>query len=164
MGRLRWPPDTTTTFVVSGPRPGVGAIALLDVEMEVGLEERVVVVGTRAQPRSVTESQVPIDAIPFQDVASQGRSARRGTGHLDHPDHRPAAGGGAARRRLGAVRLGRHRRGAQRLDTPRDFDPGLYQQEEVNLNFDVSYAASDMVNFAAGTEWRDEKFTTPTRR
>ena len=45
------------------------------------------------------------------------------------------------------------------LDTPRDFDPGLYQQEEVNLNFDVSYAASDMVNFAAGTEWRDEKFT-----
>ena len=45
------------------------------------------------------------------------------------------------------------------LDTPRDFDPGLYKQEEVNLNFDVSYAASDMVNFAAGTEWRDEKFT-----
>ncbi len=45
------------------------------------------------------------------------------------------------------------------LDTPRDFDPGLYQQEEVNLNFDVSYAATDMVNFAAGTEWRDEKFT-----
>ena len=45
------------------------------------------------------------------------------------------------------------------LDTPRDFEPGLYKQEEVNLNFDVSYAASDMVNFAAGTEWRDEKFT-----
>ena len=45
------------------------------------------------------------------------------------------------------------------LDTPRDFDPGLYKQEEVNLNFDVSYAASDMVNVAAGTEWRDEKFT-----
>ena len=45
------------------------------------------------------------------------------------------------------------------LDTPRDFDPGLYQQEEVNLNFDVSYAATDVVNFAAGTEWRDEKFT-----
>ena len=45
------------------------------------------------------------------------------------------------------------------LDTPRDFDPGLYKQEEVNLNFDVSYAASDMVNIAAGTEWRDEKFT-----
>ena len=45
------------------------------------------------------------------------------------------------------------------LDTPRDFDPGLYKQEEVNLNFDVSYAASDMVNIAGGTEWRDEKFT-----
>ena len=37
--------------------------------------------------------------------------------------------------------------------------PGLYKQEDVNLNFDVSYAASDMVNVAAGTEWRDEKFT-----
>ncbi len=45
------------------------------------------------------------------------------------------------------------------LETPRDFDPGLYKQEEVNLNFDVSYAASDRVNLAAGTEWRDEKFT-----
>ena len=45
------------------------------------------------------------------------------------------------------------------LDTPRDFDPGLYKQEEVNLNFDVSYAASDTLNIAAGTEWRDEKFT-----
>ena len=44
-------------------------------------------------------------------------------------------------------------------ETPRDFDPGLYKQEEVNLNFDVSYAASDRVNIAAGTEWRDEKFT-----
>ena len=30
------------------------------------------VVGSRAQPRSVTESPVPIDAIPFQDVVSQG--------------------------------------------------------------------------------------------
>jgi len=44
-------------------------------------------------------------------------------------------------------------------DTPRDFDPGLYRQEDVNLNFDVSYAASDMVNVAAGAEWRDEGFT-----
>ena len=41
----------------------------------------------------------------------------------------------------------------------RDFDPGLYKQEEVNLNFDVSYAASDTLNIAAGTEWRDERFT-----
>ena len=44
-------------------------------------------------------------------------------------------------------------------DTPRDFDPGLYRQEDVNLNFDVSHAASDMVNVAAGAEWRNEGFT-----
>ena len=44
-------------------------------------------------------------------------------------------------------------------DTPRDFDPGRYRQEDVNLNFDVSYAASDRVNVAAGAEWRDEGFT-----
>ena len=44
-------------------------------------------------------------------------------------------------------------------DTPRDFDPGLYRQEEVNLNFDVSYAATDMINIASGAEWRDERFT-----
>ena len=37
--------------------------------------------------------------------------------------------------------------------------PASTEQEEVNLNFDVSYAASDTVNIAAGTEWRDEKFT-----
>ena len=49
-----------------------GAAAAVDVEMAVELAERVVVLGTRAQPRSVTESQVPIDAIPFEDVMSQG--------------------------------------------------------------------------------------------
>ena len=43
-------------------------------------------------------------------------------------------------------------------DTPRNFDPGLYRQEEVNLNFDVSYAAIDIVNIAGGAEWRDERF------
>ena len=43
-------------------------------------------------------------------------------------------------------------------DTPREFDPGLYRQEDTNLNFDVSYAATDMVNLAAGTEWRNERF------
>ncbi len=43
-------------------------------------------------------------------------------------------------------------------DTPRDFDPGLYRQEEVNLNFDVSHAVNDIVNIAAGAEWRDERF------
>ena len=45
------------------------------------------------------------------------------------------------------------------LDTPREFDPGLYRQEEVNLNFDVSHAVNDIVNIAAGAEWRDERFT-----
>ncbi len=44
-------------------------------------------------------------------------------------------------------------------DTPRDFDPGLYRQAEVDLNLDVSWAATDMVHLAAGAEWRDERFT-----
>ena len=43
--------------------------------------------------------------------------------------------------------------------TPRDFDPGLYRQAEVNLNVDVSYAATDVVHLAGGAEWRDERFT-----
>ena len=68
------------TFTLSGFRTVVrsavavagGATTSLDVELPVQLEERVVVVGSRAQPRSVTESPVPIDAIPFQDVISQG--------------------------------------------------------------------------------------------
>ncbi|MCY4601675.1 MAG: TonB-dependent receptor [Acidobacteria bacterium] len=45
------------------------------------------------------------------------------------------------------------------LDTPREFDPGLYRQEDVNLNFDVSHAVGEIVNIAAGAEWRDERFT-----
>ena len=49
-----------------------GATATADVEMEVGLEERVVVVGTRAQPRSVTASPVPVDVIRTGEFASQG--------------------------------------------------------------------------------------------
>ena len=43
--------------------------------------------------------------------------------------------------------------------TPRDFDPGLYRQAEANLNFDVSYAATDLIHVAGGAEWRDERFT-----
>ena len=43
--------------------------------------------------------------------------------------------------------------------TPRDFDPGLYRQAEVDLNLDVSYAATDMIHLAGGAEWRDERFT-----
>ena len=44
-------------------------------------------------------------------------------------------------------------------DTPRDFDPGLYRQAEVNLNLDLAYAATEMVHVAGGAEWRDERFT-----
>ena len=43
-------------------------------------------------------------------------------------------------------------------DTPRDFNPGLYRQEEVGLNVDVAYAATEMINVAGGAEWRDERF------
>ena len=51
---------------------GAGATATIDVQMEVGLEELVVVVGSRAQPRSVTESPVPVDVIRTEDFTSQG--------------------------------------------------------------------------------------------
>ena len=43
--------------------------------------------------------------------------------------------------------------------TPEEFDPGLYRQEEVNVNVDVGYAVGDVVNLAAGAEWREERFT-----
>ena len=45
------------------------------------------------------------------------------------------------------------------FDTPTKFRPGIYRQEETNLNFDISYPVSDMVHLAAGTEWRREEFT-----
>ncbi len=60
------------TVVRRGVAAGAGAAATLAVEMPVQLEDRVVVVGSRARPRSVTESAVPIDAIPFEDFAAQG--------------------------------------------------------------------------------------------
>ena len=43
--------------------------------------------------------------------------------------------------------------------TPDEFDPGLYRQREVNVNVDLSYAVSNVVNLAGGAEWRDEHFT-----
>ena len=43
-------------------------------------------------------------------------------------------------------------------ETPTSFKPGFYHQEEMNLNLDFSYAASDRVNLAGGTEYRDERF------
>ena len=45
------------------------------------------------------------------------------------------------------------------FDTPTAFRPGIYRQDETNLNFDVSYPVSDMVHVAAGAEWRREEFT-----
>ena len=44
-------------------------------------------------------------------------------------------------------------------DTPDEFDPGLYRQEELNINVDLSYAATEMLSLAGGAEWRDEHFT-----
>lgn len=44
-------------------------------------------------------------------------------------------------------------------NTPTSFDPGLYEQEELNVNFDVAYALNDRTHLAAGAEWRDEQFT-----
>lgn len=43
-------------------------------------------------------------------------------------------------------------------DTPTSFDPGLYKQEEVSFNFDVSYPLSEMANLAGGVEYRQETF------
>ena len=44
--------------------------------------------------------------------------------------------------------------------SPTAFDVGTNRQREVNLQFDVSYAVTDMVHVAAGAEWRDEQFRT----
>ena len=43
-------------------------------------------------------------------------------------------------------------------DTPRNFAPGLYRQEDVNPNVDVSFAVTDIVNIAGGAEWCEERF------
>lgn len=43
-------------------------------------------------------------------------------------------------------------------DTPTSFDPGLYNQQELNLNFDLSYAINEWANIAGGVEFRDEEF------
>ena len=38
------------------------------------------------------------------------------------------------------------------------FHPGIYDQQETNFNFDLSYQYSEMVNFAGGAEYRNERF------
>ena len=42
---------------------------------------------------------------------------------------------------------------------PTSFDPGVYRQQEIGLNFDVSYPVTEMINIATGGEWREEQFT-----
>lgn len=43
--------------------------------------------------------------------------------------------------------------------TPRDFDPGLYEQEDFNINADFSLPLSDSTNLGFGVEWRTEEFS-----
>ncbi|MGH9382342.1 MAG: TonB-dependent receptor plug domain-containing protein [Thermoanaerobaculia bacterium] len=43
-------------------------------------------------------------------------------------------------------------------DTPTTFDPGLYKQQDLNANFDVSYVLGERTHLAGGVEWRDEEF------
>ena len=43
--------------------------------------------------------------------------------------------------------------------TPTEFDPGLYRQADIDLNVDAAYTVSDLLDLAAGFEWRDEHFT-----
>ena len=43
--------------------------------------------------------------------------------------------------------------------TPRNFDPGYYQQVDMNLNADFTYSLSENVNIAFGAEHRTEEFT-----
>ena len=47
-------------------------------------------------------------------------------------------------------------------DTPTSFDLGSNQQRDISLNADLSYAATEMVNIAAGAEWRNEQYQTTT--
>ena len=38
------------------------------------------------------------------------------------------------------------------------FNPGINDQQEINFNVDLSYAANERVNLAGGAEWRNERF------
>lgn len=44
-------------------------------------------------------------------------------------------------------------------NTPRDFDPGNYEQEDMGINLDFSYQVAEDVNVAFGAEWRSEEFS-----
>ncbi len=43
--------------------------------------------------------------------------------------------------------------------TPRDFDPGSYEQEDLNFNVDFTYPLNDDVNLGFGAEYREEEFS-----
>ena len=45
-------------------------------------------------------------------------------------------------------------------DTPTEFNLGSNRQRGIGLNADLSYAATDMINIAAGAEWRNEQYRT----
>ncbi|MXY16370.1 MAG: TonB-dependent receptor, partial [Acidobacteria bacterium] len=62
------------TVVRRGVTAGAGSTVTLEVVLSVQLAEQVVVVGSRAQPRSVTASMVPIDAIPATEFVGLGQT------------------------------------------------------------------------------------------
>jgi len=43
--------------------------------------------------------------------------------------------------------------------TPRNFDPGYYQQTDTNVNMDFTYSTSETLSWAFGAEYRVEEFT-----
>ena len=45
-------------------------------------------------------------------------------------------------------------------DTPTAFNLGSNRQRDVGLNADFSFAATEMLNIAAGAEWRNEQYET----
>ena len=49
-------------------------------------------------------------------------------------------------------------------DTPTAFNLGSNRQRAVGLNADFSFAATEMINIAAGVEWRNEQYETQGRR
>ncbi len=45
-------------------------------------------------------------------------------------------------------------------DTPTGFNLGSNRQQEIMLNFDISYTVNERVNVAGGAEWREEQYET----
>lgn len=43
-------------------------------------------------------------------------------------------------------------------ESPTSFRPNLLQQQDLGVNLDLSYAATDMINIAGGAEWREEQY------